>query len=505
MTLGATWTGPTSAAAPDQSGYRPHMRLTFTEVVLQLWRAKWLMLLVFLPIFSLGMLVAFAMPKQYEATSRLYVSLGEEYVYRPRVGSVAAGSAPEQEQVIQSELELLQSPVVAQRVLKRFPLDRLYPDLAARWAKALSSQPGASQDAEFYLIEQLGVAALTRDFAVGTAPKTPVIHTSFKHRDPGVSAEVLNAMIGAYLQYRTEIFNSGAPDIFTSQRKRFELDLLSVEDEIRQFLTDNRIGDFEAERKAAQTLYATMSDDLFKTEGRISALRGQLVALRQQVGETSPLVDIFIEDSTEQALLDLQLERQQLLSRYKSDSRPVQAVDAQIEQVRTYLAAQSGAVGTVRRGPNPVYQDMETRMSTLEAELAAILDHRRALIRQRDSIESRQKRIAELEPGWQQLLRKRDLLTENVRNFASREMEARTLTELARQDADNIRILEPAMPPARGKSLKLPVAVLSLLFAGFTALMIGLLQAFTRRGLATANSVERRTGLPVIATISKRR
>ena len=280
---------------------------------------------------------------------------------------------------------------------------------------------------------------------------------------------------------------------------------MDADDEIRNFLIDNKIGDFAAEQLAAQALFAAVTDELFKTESRISAVRGQLTTLTRQIGETAPLVDIFVEDSTEQALLDLQLERQELLSRYKEDARPVQAVDARIAQVEAYIAQQSGAVGTVRRGPNPVYQDIETRNSMLEAEATALTGQRQELLRQRTAIEARQRRITELEPRWQALLRKRELLTENVHNFASREIEARSLTELAQQDADNIRVLEPAMPPAKGKSMKLPVAVLSLLFAGFTALMAGLLRAFTRPGLSTAGSVERATGLPVIAAVRKRR
>ena len=40
--------------------------------------------------------------------------------------------------------------------------------------------------------------------------------------------------------------------------------------------------------------------------------------------------------------------------------------------------------------------------------------------------------------------------------------------------------------PTRGTSLKLPLLALVFLFAGFTALCVGLLRVFTRRGLRDA-------------------
>ena len=180
MVVDTTWDQRSKLLADGKGRALASARLSLPEIVLQLWRAKWLMLLVFLPIFMLGLMAAFMMPKHYEASSRLYVSLGDEYVYRPRVGTDAAGAIPEQEQVIQAELELLQSPVVAQRVLKRFPLNRLYPDLAARRASSIAGLQGDAHDAAEYTIQQLGIEAITRDFAVGTSPKTPVIRTSLQ-------------------------------------------------------------------------------------------------------------------------------------------------------------------------------------------------------------------------------------------------------------------------------------------------------------------------------------
>jgi len=506
MASDETWTSASGGAMSADTGAmisRPKMGVV--DLILQLWRAKWLMMLVFIPIFALGLAAAFMMPKTYEASSRLLVSLGDEQVFSPKVGDLAAGAIPEQEQLIQAELELLQSPVVAERVLMRIPLDAIYPDLLEEREAILAKLPSRDPAAADYAMRQIGIEAIQKNFGVGAAPKTPVIRTTFKHEDPEVAATVLNALILSYQEYRTAVYTTRRPDTFSRQRKGFEENLLDAEDDIRTFLIGNQIGDFESERLASQTLFASVTDELFKVESLISSVEGQLSTLRRQMASTEPLVDIFVEDSTDQQLLNLQLEREEALTKYKPDSRTVKAIDARIKQVTAYLDTQTGPVGTTRRGPNPVFQDMETRLSNLETDAQSLTNQRAELQRQKTQIEARQRRIADLEPQWQELQRKRDLIEANLSSASTREIEARSLNDMAALGADNIKVLEEARPPVEGSSLKLPVAALALLFAGFTALMVGLLRAMTREGFSTARSVERTTGLPVIASVAKRR
>lgn len=505
----------TMAGEPDRSAdmrqtqtvasipLRMRPRLGLIELAVHLWRAKWLMMFVFLPLFGAGIWVAFNMPTKYVASSRLLVSLGEEYVFRPRVGNEAAGAVPELEELIQTEIELMQSPVVAQRVLERFGLEDLYPEIAEHAPPASATDTAARQAR--YIVAQDGIAALQADFSASAAPRRQVILTQFAHADPQFSADVLNAFLGAYINYRAEIFANDSPDSFQRQRKHFEQRLLQIEDDIRTFLIANGVSDFNAERTAIQGLYGTIQQAIFSNETRLSQINGQLGVLSRQLQTVEPLVDIFVEDSTEQTLAGLELEREQLLARYRETSQPVQAIDRQIERAKRYIEEEDRAIGTVRRGPNPVYQSIETSFSALTSEAAAVRRQRIELTRQAEAVDARQMKIQELEPRWQELQRERTLVEENVRSLAARELQARTLTELSRQDADNIRILEPARVPTQGTSLKLPVAVLSLLFAGITALFAGMIWALTRQGFPTARSVERTTGLPVVSRVRRHR
>ena len=483
-------------------------RLGVVDIALQLWRSKWLMLLVFLPLFALGLLAAFAMDKTYQAQSRLLVSLGDEYVYRPSEGADAQGVTPEMEALIQSELELIRSPVVAEDALGKFPLERIYPDTAQACAEERMKVAGSDSEAQRradYTCKQQAVDELRKHFGVGASPKTPVIGTFFTHKDPEIAAEMLNALVGSYLKYRSGIFADNNTGGFARQRERFEEQLIEAEDAIGRFLTENGLGSFESERSTIDSLYQTASNDLLTAESRLRQVSGQLASYRSQIQSIDPEQDLYVDDSSDQSLLDLKLEREEKLTRYTPESRVIAEIDKRIAAAEAYIESQDRPVGTVRRGPNPLFQEVETALNMLQAEAASLRSQQAELRSQIANFEARRQRLTELEPRYSELLRQRDLLVQNVNSFAEREVEARARSELVSQSVDNIRVLEPATVPVKGKSLKFPVAVLSLLFAAFSALVLGLIRAFTQRTFSTGKSLERTLNVPVLARIPRSR
>ena len=83
--------------------------------------------------------------------------------------------------------------------------------------------------------------------------------------------------------------------------------------------------------------------------------------------------------------------------------------------------------------------------------------------------------------------------------FQQRETQSRADNGLVAAGADNVRVIERAAAPTRGTSMKLPLLALVILFAGFTALCVGLLRVFTRRGYATPAIAGRTLEMPVLA------
>ena len=341
------------------------------------------------------------------------------------------------------------------------------------------------------------------DLEAGAAPQTPVIAAQFTHTNPETAAELLNATVGAYLKYRAELLDDSSTESFAAQRRSYEAELLDAEKAIRDFLDANNISDFASEKASADTLISTTRSELLSVESQVSAVRAQLRGLKAEIAGTPPQIDFYVDDSSDETLVQLRLEREDLLARYRPDSRPVQAIDRRIAKAEAYLDQQEGPSGTVRRGPNPVHQELSTNLATLEAQADSLTEQRRELQRQLARLQVRQRTLTGLAPRWQELGRARNLAEQGVLDYATRESEARARTQLAARNADNIRVIEPARPPIRGSSLKMPIAAAAFLFAGFTALMAGLLWAVTRRSFATAGSLERTLGVPVLASVRK--
>lgn len=482
-----------STVAPPYSYTRP--QLGMADVALLLWRAKWIMALVFVPIFAVGMYVAFSLPREYVANSRVLISLSEEYLFRPRVGDGVQTQLPDTEQLIQSEIELLRSPVISDRVLEKLGVGAIYPKLAQELRVA--------SEEERYELSEAAVTKIERNFSALAAPKTAVIQASFTHPDAATSAHVLNAILDTYIDYRSEIFEDKSPASLERQRLQFEQELRDVDEELRLFLQGSKITDFETERATTQALFGNVEQAILTNNSTKGELAAQLTSLEAQLASTPENIDIFVEDSSSQSLVALELEREELLARYRPDAQVVQDIEARIARAKGYLDGRDAAAGTVRRGPNPVYQEILTAYNTTRSALAASRQQGRELAQQATQIAERQMKLATIYPRWQELERKRQLLEENARNFATREVEARTLAEIADQGSDNIRILERARRPVKGSSLKLAAAIGSLLFACFCALIAGMLWVLTRRGFATPASLERTTGLPVVSTVRR--
>ena len=495
--------GPEEAVRADTSSASTRPRLSFLDVILQLWRAKWLMMLVGIPIFALGILAALQMPKTFASSSGLYVRAGDEIKIVSSLPDSNRDMTPDTDMIIQGELELLRSQIVAERTLSRFPLRRVYPDLAKARDKALVSHSASDAEAIEFEYFQKSVEAFGKNFWASASPNNPVIDVAYKNKDPETAAEVLNATMAAYLNYRAELFGARPVDKLTAQRRKTETALLASEDAIREFLRTNRIGDFSNERSTAQGLYSVISGELSGVRSRASAIDGQVSKTRSQLASTNPQQDMFVEDSSDQTLLNLQVEREQLLSRYTEDSRAVQNIDRQIAQVEAYLSGQDGPKGLVRTGPNPTYQALEASLNTFEADAESLAGQRVELEQQLAQIDAKLKRFTGLEPEWNKLQRDRDLLEANVRTLAQRAQQRGAIDDITGEDAESVTIIEPARVPLKGKSLRMPVAILSLLFAGFTALIVGLLRVFTRRGFASKGPLQRTTGLPVLGSIGR--
>jgi uncharacterized protein involved in exopolysaccharide biosynthesis len=495
-----TWTERAPDGAPDRTAAqmrvgRRRPKLGLVDTLLQLWRAKWLMLLVFVPILLIGIGFALLTPTKYTANTRLLVRLGQEYVFDPVVGDAARGAFPQQEEVLQAETELARSPVIAERTIRTVGLSRLYPRLAEARLRA--------RDGDDYVIDQEALEAFAADLDVSTAPKSSILHMAFAHEDPQLAAETLNHFVTAYQKYRQEVLSGQGAQGLADQRGLIEERLSDADRALREYLARAGLSDYETETAAATKLFADISDETARVQASLREAEAKTESLDRQLSATPREVDLYVETTSEQELVKLRLEREDLLTRYLPDSRAVKDVERKIAQMEAFLAS-APAQGLRRIGPNPTWQALEADRAVQTATIGALNGRLAALARQQVEAEARIARLDALKPDYLRLKRDRDALETSAGAFATREQAERARAELASRSVDNISVYESARAPTRGDATKRTIAIAAAVFGLISALAIGLLRAWSVTSLATAGGVERTLGLRVLASPRER-
>lgn len=494
MNYHTPWTSTAEAhahGAPARWHARP--RYAPADFITLLWRERWMMIAIFLVIFAIGGGAAFLMKKTYSANSSILVRLGQEYVYEPELGDAARGAISTTDQIVQSEIQILQSSALHRRVVQGMGITRVFPDLAPKLAAAT---PTERQKIEAGAVESFG-----RNFGVGSTPDTPVIRMSYQDTDPQRAALVLNRLIDEYLVYRRSVLSDPSTSYLADQRRVFADKLAGVDTDYQGFLAENGITDFEAEKTSLNSLQAALTDENYKIQARLQEVEGRLGEMGRQAGAVPAEINIQrdTDPATQQKLTQLMIERQDLLSRYKPNAQPVREKDGQIAKLQAMAAGGQGE-GAKRFGVNPVFQTVQTERIQLSAEAQSLRARGGVIASQLAQVAGRRSKLTELEPRFQELARDRDVLMSNIRSLVQKEEQDQAAAAIAKRTNDNIRIVERASPPAKGTSLKKPIFVLAFLFAGMTALMLGLVKVFLRRGFPTASSAARTLELPVLAT-----
>lgn len=465
-------------------------RYGVADIVGLLFRDLWLMIVVFLLVFAIGAAAVLLTQKRtYMASASLFAGVGQEYVYQPRVGQSAdRGQAPNGDQVAAAEAEILSSQTVKQRVVR------------ALGVQVFQRGKPATGSAEQQ--ETAAVKAVGDGLKVGTTPGSAVIHVGFESDDAAWSAQVLNAVIDQYLIYRRQVFQDRTSPAIGAQREAFQSDLEAADTAYEQFQSSNDIGDFTAAKTALATAYQNAMTDKLSSELALAAADRRLQSLTAQQAATPAEVALQqdLNISAQDQILQLRTERENLLARYTPQSQPVTDIDARIAALQQYVATGT-AVGAkeVRTGPNPIWVELETtRINTL-AERDSLRARLSAAEQQLAFIRERQQSLTRQESENAVLSGNREMLQGSVREFQQREAQSRADGALVAAGADNVTVIERAQTPSRGKSLKAPLMALAFLFAGFTALCVGLVRIFTRRGFVTADSAGRTLEMPVLA------
>ncbi len=456
----------------DETGWDRIASLSMIGLIAQLWRQLPVMIVVFVVLFAASMFGVMKLEKKYTAHGRILVQFGEEYIYNPIIGTAGQGTAYSTDQMIQAEVGFFTAAILKERVLKKIGLRRLFPKLAAKYE--------ADPSARAQIMGQ-ALAEFDKNLNAYTAPNQPLISVSYQHLNPQVSAQVLNAVIDEYLIYRREVLVDSGTERFGRERQTTEEKLNLINAELANFLNQNNIGDFLAERTAAGVRFAALTDQLLAANARLREINAGIMARESKMQSVPKEILQYRDDASSGELANLKIEREQLLSRYRPGSKPVLAVEANIKRLEKFIAAGGNKnLGVSRTGVNLVHQTLQSEKLSLESEAQSVRERISVIKAQIAQVRKKQQKLQRIFPEYQRLSSKAGVLQAAVLQFSTREEEFQARRNLAEEASNNIRVIERPTVPFEGKSLRRPAAILAFLFAGFTSLMIGLGLVFAR-------------------------
>jgi uncharacterized protein involved in exopolysaccharide biosynthesis len=466
------------------------------------FRQRRLIIHTFLGIFSIAVVIAFLLPKKYEAQMKILVRHERaEQVLSPERESTVQAPTQVSEEELQSEAELIRSRDLLGKVVVACDLQT---PGGSFWNKQAENDDQKIARA---------VIKLEKDLTVQPIKLTNLISVTYKSSDPQVAARVLNSLAGLYLEKHLAMHRApGQFEFFHQQAEDYRKALANAEEKLASFsreqgvvnpalekdISVRKLAEFRAEAKGAQATIA-------ESRQRIQTIESQLATLPdRQTTQVRTSDNPQLMQNMKSKLLELELQHTDLLSKFEPTYRPVQEVEEQITQTKAAIAAAEKApLRDETTDRDPTYEALRAELAKSKANLAATQAGATATSALVRSYGKENEQLDRKELLHQDMLRAAKADEENYMLYLRKAEEARISDALDRQRFSNVVVAEPATVPFTSQARWFVVMVLGVLFASFASVFLALLVDRWDPSFRTPEEVESFLGSPVVAAFPK--
>jgi uncharacterized protein involved in exopolysaccharide biosynthesis len=468
-----------------------------------LFKHKQKILLVFLATVATVTIGSFLIPPTYEAKSSMLVKFGREYIYQPEVGEKPQDVrlVPlDQEEVINSEIQILTSRDLIEKVISTLGIAKIYPELAN------------SPSTKIAPIEKAILQFKNKLFAEGIK-KSNVVQVSFQHKDPQIAAQAVNLLVDFYKEKHLQVFSDPRSSFLEQQLVTYEQKLKESENNLESFKQHRRVSSLDEQRSLFLKQRTDLDTSLKNTQNQIKELEQKVAFLEEQMQTISNSETLYTEtdrykviDEAKVKLLNLQLQEQELLQRFNDSNRLVVNVRKEIQLVKDFLLEQEELIkGKVKTG-NVVYQEVEKELIKAKADLSSQEAKETSLRLQLVQLDRSIQNFDLSEKELQELSREQVNNEKNYQTYQHKVEEARISDDMNRQKMANISVIQAAAVPTKPIRPKKGLNIfLSVILGSVSGLGYAFFSEYTAQGLSTPEAAEKRLNLPVIATISNKR
>ncbi len=329
------------------------------------------------------------------------------------------------------------------------------------------------------------VRKLSRRLEVDALKKSNLIQVSYKDADPERAARVLSVLGAVYINKHTNLQRpSGEIGFFEQQTAESERKLQQSEAELVNFTRTRGVVSAAMERDIAlsklgeaDAVYRQIDQDRVETERTIAALSEQLKSFPlRSVTQKRWADNPQLLEKLKTHLLDLQLKRTELLTRFEPSYRLVEEVDREIEQAKASIAAE--ALTPVREETSdkePNYEWARMELEKAEVRRNGLQAREADAVAQVSALRTLAQQMQASSVDQQDLMRTAKADEDAYLLYVHKREEARIGDALDQQRILNVAIVEP--PVAAALPAHSILLYFLLAFGLATAFSVGL--AFT--------------------------
>ncbi len=357
------------------------------------------------------------------------------------------------------------------------------------------------------------VERLANRIRVAPIRKTHLIDISYESKDPALAARVLQALAAAYGQKHLAAHRpAGEHAFFEQQTDSYRKSLEDAEERLlglthRQIVSPALERDLVLQKLSdTDASYRQISIAIADAEQRVQALEAQVAQVPQRrTTEVRASDNPELQQQLKSTLLNLELKRSELLTKYQPTYRLVQEVDEQIRQTKAAISAE--ALAPLRQettNNDPRYEWATTELEKARVDLSALQSRQGQAAVVIASYRNVAVRLGEEAIHQQDLLRMAKTAEENYLLYLRKREEARIGDELDQRGILNATVVQQASIPALPKWPFRTVAAVAFL----TALVVSTGTAFAADYLAsgyrTPEEVNISLGIPVLASLPRK-
>lgn len=436
-----------------------------------LFKHKWKIVISFVLILCVTAVIGFYTPRLFVARAVVMVKFGREFVQVSEVGDAKPQNL-NQDAIIRTEMQILTSRDLIERVINVVGIERLYPDL-----KSHSVPPQA--------LRELAVLKFRENIFINQVKGSNLIEVYFRNENPWVAAGVTNAMLEFFKEKHLQVFSDTKSSFLEAQLKDYEEKLKKSEKSVESFKLKNQVFSLDEQR----TLLLTQRTEI---EGALKAEAIKVKELERRLNFLKDRKNVYTDQTVTELtskLNGLEQKEQELSLKFYDNSTVMMNHRKEMQVVREQLRKHEEQVR------NAEMTKIQAELEPQRVKVAGLQTRFNEIDRELRHIDSRSGELKDLK-------REAAVNENNYQIYLKKSEEARISEDLDKRKMTNISIIErAAVPVTPVKSRKQKVFAVGAFLSILISLGLAYVAEYLPQCLTTPHMAERKLGAPILVSI----